>query len=183
MTDKEYKAVARGIDRIEKARRTIRRHQYTDRPGAGWLAGEDCMEHPRIVGTYGKAVLDYSDDGRRFQVNGYTYNGHGIYRREFATLDAALRNGARVANDGPTPAERAEAWNLTYPEGQAVWYWTGARKGAGQAGRTRSAATVLEGHTAVVWVTGHEACIALTHVEHRADGGKPVNTERTEAVR
>lgn len=46
-----------------------------------------------------------------------------------------------------------EAWNHRHPEG------------AGQTGRTRSAASVLSGHTAVVWVTGHAACIALAHVQ------------------
>lgn len=30
---------------------------------------------------------------------------------------------------------------------------------------TRSRATVLGGHTAVVWVVGHSACIALTHID------------------
>lgn len=158
-------AIAYGIDRIERARKTIYRRQHTDRPGSDWTPREPGTAHPYIVGTTAKAVLGYSDDGARFQVNGYTYDGHHIYRREFASLDAALRNGARVANDGPTPAERADAWNLTYPEGQPVRYWTGAREGAGETGRTRSSAWVAEGHTAVVQVTGHGAWIALTHVE------------------
>ncbi|WP_199546656.1 hypothetical protein [Streptomyces sp. N35] len=38
---------------------------------------------------------------------------------------------------------------------------------------TRSKAQVLGGHTAVVWVHGHGACIALSHVdinEHRTKG-------------
>lgn len=169
MTDTDYDlgALAYGIDRIEKARKTIarRRHAWDAKPGWNWKPGEPGMEHPKVVGTHGKAVLDYSDDGQRFQVNGYTHNGHRIYRREFATLDAALRNGTRVANEGPTPAEHVEAWNLTYPEGQAVRYWTGAREDAGETGRTRSAAWVAEGHTAVVQVTGHGAWIALTHVD------------------
>jgi hypothetical protein len=64
-----------------------------------------------------------------------------------------------------TPAEHVDAWNTTYPEGTPVRYWTGFRQGEGRTGRTRSAASVLEGHTAVVWVTGHGACIALTHVQ------------------
>lgn len=58
----------------------------------------------------------------------------------------------------------AELFNSRCPEGTPVRYWTGAREGSGQTGRTRSAASVLGGHTAVVWVTGHGACIALTHV-------------------
>jgi hypothetical protein len=32
---------------------------------------------------------------------------------------------------------------------------------------TRSRAEVLGGHTAVVWVAGHSACIALTHIDIR----------------
>jgi hypothetical protein len=157
--------IASGIDRIERARKTIDRRKYTDKVGNDWTAGIEGMKHPKVVGVYGEAVLDYSDDGARFQVNGYTHGGHHLYRREFASLDAALRNGSRVAHDGPTPAERVEAWNLTYPEGRAVRYWTGAREGAGATGRTRSAAWVAEGHTAVVQVTGHGAWIALTHVD------------------
>jgi hypothetical protein len=157
--------IASGIDRIERARKTIDRRQYTYKVGNDWRPGDVGEAHPRVVGTTAQAVLDYSDDGARFQVNGYTHGGHHLYRREFASLDAALRNGARVANDGPTPAERAEAWNLTYPEGQPVRYWTGAREGTGETGRTRSAAWVAEGHTAVVQVTGHGAWIALTHVD------------------
>ncbi|MFF1684656.1 hypothetical protein [Streptomyces sp. NPDC058254] len=35
---------------------------------------------------------------------------------------------------------------------------------------TRSAATVLGGHTAVVWVEGHSACIALSHIDIRPGG-------------
>jgi hypothetical protein len=162
--DYDMEAIASGIDRIERARKSIDRRQYTDRIGNDWKPGEQGDSHPEVVGSYGKAVLDYSDDGQRYQVNGYTYDGHALYRREFASLDAALRNGSRVANDGPTPAERAEAWNATYPEGQAVRYWTGVKEGAGQKGRTRSAARVAKGHPAVVQVTGHGAWVVLTHV-------------------
>jgi hypothetical protein len=160
-------ALAYGIDRIERARKTIehRRHAWNAKPGWNWKPGEAGMEHPKVVGPAAQAVLDYSDDGQRYQVNGYTHDGHHLYRREFATLDAALRNGDRVARTGPTQAERVEAWNLTYPVSQAIRYWTGAREGAGRTGRTRTAATLLEGHTAVVWVTGHAACVALTHVD------------------
>lgn len=157
--------IASGIDRVERARKTIGRRQHTDRPGADWTPQPAGWHHPFVVGKAAKAVLDYSDDGARFQVNGYTLSGHHLYRREFASLDAALRNGSRVANDGPTPAERVAAWNLTYPEGQPVRYWTGAREGAGETGSTRSAAWVTEGHTAVVFVTGHGSWICLTHVE------------------
>lgn len=60
---------------------------------------------------------------------------------------------------------RATLWNKAHPVGTAVRYWTGVRVGEGCVGTTRSHADVLGGHTAVVWVTGHSACIALTHVE------------------
>lgn len=184
MTDEEYEAAARGIDLVERARRSIDRRRYTDRVGNDWKPGKEGDTHPEVVGTYGKAVLDYSDDGRRFQVNGYTYDGHRLFQREYASLDAALRNGSRVANDGPTPAEHVEAWNATYSEGQSVKYWTGVREGAGQTGRTRSAAKVLCGQPAV-WVTGHGAYVKLTHVKpipeetlHKVVGTDPILARR-----
>jgi hypothetical protein len=36
--------------------------------------------------------------------------------------------------------------------------------------RTRSVAQVLGGHTDVVWVDGHSACIALTHIDPVTEG-------------
>jgi len=47
-----------------------------------------------------------------------------------------------------------------------VRYWTGAREGDGQLGTTRTGAQVLGGHTAVLWVHEHSACIALTHIQN-----------------
>lgn len=58
-----------------------------------------------------------------------------------------------------------EQFNADHPVGTLVTYWTGMREGQGKASRTRSEASVLGGHTAVVWVEGHSACIALSHVE------------------
>jgi hypothetical protein len=85
-------------------------------------------------------------------------------------------------------ADKASAWNAAHPEGTYVRYWTGAREGAGQTGRTRSTARVLGGHTAVVWVTGHGACIALTHVQpepestlHRLVGTDTIQARRLTA--
>lgn len=51
------------------------------------------------------------------------------------------------------------------PIGARVQYWTGARQGVGKVGSTRGEPYVLSGHTPVVFVTGHGACIALTHVQ------------------
>ncbi len=57
-------------------------------------------------------------------------------------------------------------FNKANPVGTKVLYWKGVHEGkpSGVAA-TRSEAQVLGGHTAVVWVHGEPACIALTHVE------------------
>jgi hypothetical protein len=113
-------------------------------------------------------VSDLTRQGAETQVSGREAVSDPDKRDVLNHVDPVLH---RLVGTDPisarrlTPAERAEAWNLTYPEGTPVRYWTGAREGAGQKGRTRSAAWVTEGHTAVVFVTGHGAWIALTHVE------------------
>lgn len=63
-----------------------------------------------------------------------------------------------------------EEWNARYPVGTPVFAYPGARPEDDPSGerlltRTRSKAEVLGGHTDVVWVDGHGACIALTHVD------------------
>lgn len=63
------------------------------------------------------------------------------------------------------PTTTVARWNKAHLVGTPVRVWTGAREGDGTPTRTRSAASVLGGHTAVVWVEGHGACIALTHVD------------------
>ena len=65
--------------------------------------------------------------------------------------------------------QSADAWNAENPVGTSVRYWTGLREGEGVHANTRTEASVLGGHTAVVWVDGEGAFIALTHVE-RVDG-------------
>lgn len=77
---------------------------------------------------------------------------------------AVLRDEA-VTKDRREPFVEVQAWNARHSIGTPVRYWTGARTGPGQIGETKTIATVMGGHTAVVWVTGHNACIALTHVE------------------
>ncbi|MGW1039850.1 hypothetical protein [Streptomyces sp. NPDC002547] len=69
-------------------------------------------------------------------------------------------------------ATAVEAWNRLYPVGTPVVAYPGFRPEVDRNARgiissTRSKATVLGGHTAVVWVHGHGACIALTHVDVR----------------
>lgn len=60
---------------------------------------------------------------------------------------------------------RVDDFNKHCPIGTPVRYWTGDRHGDGKTSRTRSAADVLGGHTAVVWVVGEASCIALSHIQ------------------
>ncbi|MFD5975521.1 hypothetical protein [Streptomyces bacillaris] len=74
------------------------------------------------------------------------------------------------------PATAADKWNATHPVGTPVVAYPGFRpeddsKCTRLVTRTRSAASVLGGHTAVVWVEGHSACISLTHVDPRLETG------------
>lgn len=73
------------------------------------------------------------------------------------------------APEGRRPLTAAE-FNARYPVGTPVVAYPGARPedfpdDPRIVTRTRSKATVLGGHTDVVWVDGHSACIALTHVD------------------
>lgn len=61
-------------------------------------------------------------------------------------------------------AKTVEMFNRNNPVGTPVRYWTGAIEGEGKTGKTRSEAQLLGGHTPVVWVDTHAACVALTHV-------------------
>lgn len=78
----------------------------------------------------------------------------------------------------PDGQEVVIEFNRDHMIGTHVQYWTGVREGRGKFSTTRSAAELLGGHTPVVWVAGHEACIALTHVEpvpHQPDGIEEVD--------
>ncbi|MGW3196241.1 hypothetical protein ACWDBD_16975 [Streptomyces sp. NPDC001118] len=71
-----------------------------------------------------------------------------------------------------TEQAAVDAWNRAHPIGTPVIAYPGFRPEAGRDATrivttTRSKATVLGGHTAVVWVHGHSACIALSHVDLR----------------
>jgi hypothetical protein len=64
----------------------------------------------------------------------------------------------------------AETFNALYEVGIPVFAYPGARpedfpNDRRLVTRTRSKATVLGGHTDVVWVDDHSACIALSHVD------------------
>lgn len=77
---------------------------------------------------------------------------------EIASMDAECATCMGLLVD-------AERWNAAHPIGTRVRYWTGLREGDGVESVTRSRASVLGGHTVVVWVDGQGACIALSHVE------------------
>lgn len=77
-----------------------------------------------------------------------------------------------VLRDRKREAEAAELWNRLHPVGTPVVAYPGFRPEVDRNATrivtsTRSKATVLGGHTAVVWVHGHSACIALSHVDVR----------------
>lgn len=71
-----------------------------------------------------------------------------------------------IARSTLSPAGLAHKWNLRFPVGIQVRYWTGVRgDGPGNISRTATEASVLGGHTAVVWLEGHAGCVALSHIE------------------
>ncbi len=59
-----------------------------------------------------------------------------------------------------------DRFNARYPVGTRVRCWKGAggRHKPSSLTRTVTRASVLSGHTAVVWVEGETGCIALTDV-------------------
>lgn len=69
----------------------------------------------------------------------------------------------------------ADEFNSQYPVGTPVVAYPGFRPEDDPSGtrlvtRTRSRASVLGGHTDVVWVDGHGACISLTHIDVTTGG-------------
>lgn len=61
--------------------------------------------------------------------------------------------------------EKVQRWNLQYPIGTQVRYWPGRRTEGSRVGFTKSAAALLDGQVAVVWIAGWVAAIALSHVQ------------------
>jgi hypothetical protein len=69
----------------------------------------------------------------------------------------------------------ADEFNALYEVGVPVFAYPGARpedipSTRRLVTRTRSKATVLGGHTAVVWVEDYGSCIALSHVDVVSEG-------------
>ncbi|HVI00902.1 MAG TPA: hypothetical protein VM869_19430 [Enhygromyxa sp.] len=72
----------------------------------------------------------------------------------------------------PTKAQmkrQVADWNAKYTEKVQVRFWPGTREGEGQLGWTQTAATILGGHTAGVYIGG-AGFVALSHVEVIDDG-------------
>jgi hypothetical protein len=69
------------------------------------------------------------------------------------------------------PKLNADTWNHQVAVGALVTY----RKDDGKllTTRTRSEASVLGGHTAVVWIEGKAGCVALDRVTPIVDGDEP----------
>lgn len=72
----------------------------------------------------------------------------------------------------------ADEFNARYPVGTPVTAYPGCRpeddaNDERLVTRTRSKAEVLGGHTDVVWVDGHSACIALSHIDPVEGGERP----------
>jgi hypothetical protein len=76
----------------------------------------------------------------------------------------ALEARAAKAADDAREALKVLSFNEAHGIGTPVRVWPGARSGEGVLTKTRSPA-MLCGRTAVVWVDGQSAFIALSHVE------------------
>ena len=64
--------------------------------------------------------------------------------------------------------ETVVRWNDKNPVGTIVQYWRGTKTPDAPpsgVGKTTQPASLLGGHTPVVWIEGCSGCIALTHVE------------------
>lgn len=103
MTEAEYAAVAAGLKLIQRMNRAVDQRRYSDRPGARWFVwesvpGTDYTGTPSFNGVHGKARIYANPMGNRYEVNVYDYSGSLLWRKTFATMDAAFRNGERQAN-------------------------------------------------------------------------------------
>lgn len=63
----------------------------------------------------------------------------------------------------PSPARQVEQWNKRVAVGDWVEYRSVKDLSAPQRFQTRSEATVLSGHTAVVWLAGKSGCVCIDH--------------------
>ncbi|RUT30909.1 hypothetical protein WG29040_23510 [Pseudomonas sp. PAMC 29040] len=66
----------------------------------------------------------------------------------------------------PTAAQlqkQCDVWNAANPEGTTVSFEEIVGEGETFRGKSNSAAQVLSGHTAVIWLEGKSGCVCLEH--------------------
>jgi len=72
-------------------------------------------------------------------------------------------------NRRPTPQKEVDAWNARVKVGDTVAYAEVRGEDTKQY-KTATAAEVLSGHTAVVWLHGRNDCVCVSHC-------KPINDQ------
>lgn len=86
-------------------------------------------------------------------------------RARLRTIRAQQKAQRKLERDRKAAQAAVDAFNAANPVGTPVRYWTWTRESAGTLGATRSRAYVTAAGTPAVFVTGHNACIVLTHVQ------------------
>lgn len=123
-----------------------------------------------ISGPFGDEHIEWDHDASRWILTHDEDEGLPPLPAETAERAAV---GRSITDQFPATA--ADKWNAAHPVGTPVTAYPGCRpeddsKCTRLVTRTRSTASALGGHTAVVWVDGHSACISLTHVDPRPGG-------------
>lgn len=75
--------------------------------------------------------------------------------------------GKSFRNKNDSPQKEADAWNAVVKVGDTVEYIDHPGAPAQQF-TTASAAEVLSGHTAVVWLNGKSGCVCVSHCKRVA---------------
>lgn len=106
MTEYDFEASARCVKLYERLRQAVRTRQYTDRPGDGWRL-TDFADLPTYVGTRNKVMISATEDGEKFEVLVYNFQGRQLHSKAYKTMDVAFRNGVKFADiEYPKPAEK-----------------------------------------------------------------------------
>lgn len=88
-------------DAIERVCRAIWRRAYTEAPGGDWTTVDPGADSgtpiPTFYGDAGRARIFSTADGAAFDVRVFAHNGDEMWHRTYASMDAAFRNGKRVA--------------------------------------------------------------------------------------
>lgn len=122
---------------------------------------EDSLDEPIAWPCQPLREAGVTDDEARALILEHREKAEAEYRAKKTAEQAELQ-------------QRVDEFNARYPVGALVFAYPGCRPEDGAdtrlVTRTRSKASVLGGHTDVVWVDGHSACIALSHVDVVAAG-------------